>query len=98
MAKGVKGFQKGQSGNTSGKPKGTKSEKTLAWEQLGDFITDAGAQRVKTILSDCSAKDFMTYYPLLLEYFKPKQQRIENNVNLQDNSLEITRTVFTKET
>lgn len=96
--KGVKGFQKGESGNKSGKPKGTKSEKTLAWEQLGDFITEAGAERVKTILESCTPKDFMIYYPMLLEYFKPKQQRIENNVSLQDNSMEITRTVFVKET
>lgn len=98
MGKGVKGFQKGQSGNLSGKPKGTKSEKTLAWEQLGDFITEAGAERVKKILTGCSEKEFMVYYPILLEYFKPKQQRIENNLSVQDNALEIKRTVFVKKT
>lgn len=89
-------FKKGQSGNLKGKPKGTKSEKTLAWENLGDFITETGAERVKTILSTCTPKEFMVYYPVLLEYFKPKQQRVETNLNIQDNSLEIKRTVFTK--
>lgn len=96
MAKGVKGFTKGESGNLAGKPKGTKSQKTLAWEQLGDFITDSGAERVKQILSKCTEKEFMVYYPMLLEYFKPKQQRIENNVTLEDNTLQVNRKVLTK--
>lgn len=94
--KGQKGFKKGESGNLAGKPKGTKSEKTLAWEQLGDFITETGAQRVKKILAECTEKEFMIYYPILLEYFKPKQQRIENNVSVSDNTIEVKRTVFTK--
>lgn len=91
-------FKKGQSGNSKGKPVGTKSEKTLAWEQLGEFITEVGAQRVKDILLKCTPDKFMVYYPILLEYFKPKQQRVETNLNIQDNSLEIKRTVFTKNT
>lgn len=89
-------FKKGESGNLKGKPVGIKSEKTLAWEHLGDFITEAGAERVKQILVSCTPKEFMLYYPILLEYFKPKQQRVETNLNIQDNSLEIKRTVFTK--
>lgn len=96
MPKGVRGFKKGQSGNILGKPKGIKSEKTLAWEQLGDFITESGAVRVKEILSKCTQKEFMIYYPMLLEYFKPKQQRVENNVTLEDNTLQINRKVLTK--
>lgn len=94
--KGVKGFQKGQSGNKSGKPKGTKSQKTIAWENLGDFITESGAERVKGILTKCTDKEFMLYYPMLLEYFKPKQQRVENSITLPENNIEITRTVFEK--
>lgn len=91
-------FKKGKSGNVKGKPIGTKSEKTLAWENLGEFITETGANRVKEILSSCTPKEFMLYYPILLEYFKPKQQRVETNLSIQDNSLEIKRTVFTKNT
>lgn len=65
-----------EAGN-KGKPKGAKSHKTLAWEFLGDFITETGAERVKEILSDCPPEKFMVYYPLLLEYFKPKLARTE---------------------
>lgn len=66
-------FEKGN----PGKPKGAKSEKTLAWERLGDFITETGAERVKEILSNCTPDKFMVYYPLLLEYFKPKLARVD---------------------
>ena len=66
-------FEKGN----PGKPKGAKSEKTLAWEHLGDFITEAGAERVKEILSNCPPDKFMVYYPLLLEYFKPQLARVD---------------------
>lgn len=90
-------FKKGESGNLSGKPKGTKSEKTLAWEQLGEFITESGAERVKSILSTCTPDKFMIYYPMLLEYFKPKQSRVENNVTVEDNTLDVKRTIFVKE-
>ena len=70
----AKGFQKGHEGF---KPKGAKSEKTLAWEHLGEFITETGAERVKKILSDCAPDKFMIYYPMLLEYFKPKLARTD---------------------
>lgn len=68
-----------EKGNT-GKPKGAKSQKTLAWEHLGDFITESGAERVKEILSNCPPDKFMVYYPLLLEYFKPKLARTESKI------------------
>lgn len=70
-------YYKGESGNRSGKPPGTKSKKTLAWEQLGEFITESGAERVKKILSECPPEKFMIYYPMLLEYFKPKLARTD---------------------
>ena len=33
--------------------------------------------RVKEILSNCTPDKFMVYYPLLLEYFKPKLARVD---------------------
>lgn len=68
-----KRFQKGN----PGKKKGTKSKKVLAWEQLGDFITEEGAKRVQEILRTSTPKDFISYYSTLLEYFKPKIARTE---------------------
>jgi hypothetical protein len=82
MPEGKKGFKKGHEGF---KPKGSKSVRTLAWEQLGEFITDTGAERVKVILAECTPEKFMIYYPLLLEYFKPKLARIDT-LNLPEDS------------
>lgn len=97
MAKGVKGFKKGESGNKNGKPVGTKSQKTIAWEQLGDFLTEAGANKAKQIMLEATPDKFMLYFTTLLEYFKPKQQRIENNIAVDENKLEITRKIITGE-
>jgi hypothetical protein len=70
-------FKKGN----KGKPKGAKSKKTLAWEQLGDFLTEAGAAKAKDIMLSSSKEDFMRHYTNLLEFFKPKQSRSDVNQN-----------------
>lgn len=70
-------FKKGHKGL---KPKGAISEKTKAWENLGEFITESGADRVKTILARCEPEEFIKYYTVLLEYFKPKLARTESKV------------------
>jgi hypothetical protein len=80
-------FKKGHSGY---KPLGAKSEKTLAWEHLGEFITEAGAERVKSILGTCPPDKFMIYYPMLLEYFKPKLARVDN-LQLPENTPALTK-------
>lgn len=74
------GFKKGQSGNAKGKPIGAISNKVKAWENLGEFITETGADRVKTILASCEPEEFIKYYTVLLEYFKPKLARTESKV------------------
>jgi hypothetical protein len=96
MAKGRKGFAKGESGNLAGKPKGTPTKKTIAWENLGDFLTETGALKAKEIMMSSAPKEFMLYYSTLLEYFKPKQQRVENNISTNDDKIEIKRTVIIK--
>lgn len=80
-------FEKGHKGY---KPVGAKSEKTLAWEQLGEFITEAGAGRVKKILAECPPEKFMIYYPMLLEYFKPKLARVDN-LDLPNDTKPLTK-------
>jgi len=65
---------KGHTNNPKGKPVGTKSAKTKQWEQLGDFLTDAGAKRAMEVLNDLSDKDYLEQYGKLLNYFKPRMQ------------------------
>lgn len=72
--KGLGGAREG-----AGRKKGSKNPKTIAWEELGKFITESGAQRAVEILLDPDTDDetFMKFYTLLLEYFKPKLARQE---------------------
>jgi tripartite-type tricarboxylate transporter receptor subunit TctC len=39
-------FEKGQSGNPKGKPKGAVSQKVEMWNQLGDYVVTQGAEPV----------------------------------------------------
>lgn len=64
-------------GHKGAKPKGAIHSKTKAWENLGEFITEAGAERVKEILATCPPDKFLMYYTMLLEYFKPKLARVD---------------------
>lgn len=75
-------FEKGHKGF---KQVGALSQKTKAWEQLGDFITDAGAMRVKQILATCDEETFLKYYGQFMEYFKPKLSRSEAKVDASLN-------------
>jgi len=70
---------KGRTNNPKGKPKGTLSKKTLAWERLGESIVNEGAERFMKILKEKDDKEFTQAYLMILEYFKPKQQRSEVN-------------------
>lgn len=63
--------------NNPGKPKGAINKKTRAWNLLGDFFTEAGAERAKEIIIQADDKEFMMYYEKLLEYFKPKLNRTD---------------------
>lgn len=73
----AKGFQKGKSGNPNGKPVGTKSAKTLEWEEFGKELIANGLPRAIEILQTCDDDKFIAQFSNLLEYFKPKLARSE---------------------
>ena len=79
MAKTRTSFKKGQEG--LGRPKGTPNEKTRAWEALGDFLTDVGAEKAKEIMMSAPPEKFMFYYTMFIEYFKPKRSREDGHGN-----------------
>jgi hypothetical protein len=83
------GFEKGRK-KTGGKPKGHKDEKTKAWEDLGEYITSRCAERAIDIMAKSSDKDFMLHFNNLLEYFKPKQARVEQNINRDEQVIKVT--------
>lgn len=74
-------FEKGN----KGKPKGAKSERTKQWEALAETITGQHAELFNdTLLTFLSSPKEQTrqrgceLYLQALEYFKPKQARIQH--------------------
>ena len=71
-------FEKGHTKiKGSGIKKGEKQKKTLAWEAIGEYIVNEGAERLIDILAKSNDKEFIYNYTTLLEYFKPKLARSE---------------------
>jgi hypothetical protein len=69
-------FKKGESGNPSGRPVGSVSEKIKMWESLGNYVVNQGAERAMHILHTMDDDEFLKYYLTMLEFFKPKQARV----------------------
>ena len=80
-------FEKGKSGNESGRPVGAKSKKTLEWEALGEAILTRHSERANQVLAAMDDEKFLDHYGKLLEYFKPKQARTEVK---QEGTAEVT--------
>jgi hypothetical protein len=83
-------------GHKGYKPKGAISTKTIAWNNLGEFITEQGAERLKKILIETDDATFMKAYIQLIEYFKPKHSRTElESTNNEKQILVIKRVTIT---
>jgi hypothetical protein len=59
------------------RPKGSKNQKTIEWDEFGRMLTEQGIKRVAAILETCDDETFIRTYVQLLEYFKPKMKRLE---------------------
>ena len=66
------GFRDKELASRAGKASVGPRKKTTQWEQLGDFITKAGAIRAMKILGEMSDEDYLDQYGKLLNYFKPR--------------------------
>ena len=70
-------FKKGKSGNSSGKPTGTKNAKSVQWEAIGQALLTTHSERFNKILKTSDDQVFAKLYLDVMEYFKPKQSRVE---------------------
>ena len=70
-------IKKGQRLNPNGRPKGSISAKVTAWNNIGEFIANQGAERLVEYLKTTNEKDYADCYLKILEYFKPKLARQE---------------------
>jgi len=79
------GLPKGRTNNVHGRKKGTKNNRTLEWETLKSSITGDNAEHFQEFMyrlwSSPDPKDHLRAAELflqILEYFKPKQSRIQH--------------------
>jgi len=72
-------FEKGVSGNPSGRPQGAVSDKVRMWNELGEWFVQEGAAKCMRIMNDMEDEEYIKHYTALLEYFKPKQARITHS-------------------
>jgi hypothetical protein len=60
----------------SGRPKGSKNKKTLEWERFGsELMGGQNLDRVMQIMDELPPLEFLKYFIMLAEYFKPKLSR-----------------------
>ena len=79
-------FVKGKSGNPKGKPKGALGIKTKQWEEFGRQLLEENTETAAKIINDSakqSPERFMAYYFQLIEYFKPRQSRVESKTEIE---------------
>lgn len=69
-------FQKGQSGNLKGKPKGTESKKTKVLNNFIQVIIEDNNERFNQEFKALKGKAYTDTYISLLEYVKPKLARV----------------------
>lgn len=72
-------------------PKGrghAKGKKTLEWEEFGRLLMEAGLPRMLDIVQRGDDADVLKIMLPMMEYFKPKLARTENN-NHNDNQTTI---------
>lgn len=81
-------FQKGRS-KTGGIKKGQIQNRTRQWQEIGDYLTNQGVDRVLTVLNQSSDNDFMNYFDHLIRYFKPQlssiatKEEVENETEIE---------------
>jgi hypothetical protein len=83
-----RGPGKGKTNNPNGRPKGAKNVRSVEWENLGSFITSAGAKRATEILVKLPDDQFLPQFERLLQYFKPRMKQVDEQSN-QDVTIRI---------
>jgi len=82
-------FQKGcKKSKNAGMKKGQKSEKTQAWEAIGEYLIGEGAERYKNYLLELNDKDFSVEFKAIIEYFKPKLNRTDLDLKSKSKRIE----------
>jgi len=74
-------FEKGRT-KVGGRVKGSQNKKQIQWDELGDFMTNKGAERAMKVLSKLDDETYLDQYGKLLNYFKPRHQASTIDANV----------------
>ncbi len=72
---------KGNNYNPKGRPIGAKSKKTLQWEQFADYCMNQGLEKFCKELETLEGGDYVKAFLNLIEYFKPKLSRVDQQLS-----------------
>lgn len=63
-------------------PKGHKTLKVQAWEELGEWFCNTGARKYLEYIETLDGEEFARRFEAMLEYFKPKLSRTEGRYDI----------------
>jgi len=72
-------FVKGRK-KTGGRKKGTPNVRSQQWDSMGEFLLQQGSERLLDYMQSCEDREYTEIFLRLIEYFKPKQARVEESV------------------
>ena len=77
--------EKGNNYNPKGRPIGAKSVKTMQWEQFAEYCMQDGLEKFSIELNKLEKKEYVNAFLSLLDYFKPKLSRTDQQFNLKSD-------------
>lgn len=64
------------------------------WNEMGEYVVNEGAEKYMKILMELDKETYMERFEKILEYFKPKQSRVENQ---HEGTIQFIEKVLDKE-
>lgn len=85
----VKGKQK-----TGGRKKKVLNKKTEQWEVFAEYCLNGGLEKFEQELKTLKSEKYVYAFLTLLEFHKPKLARSQTEIEMQDNTINVVRTII----
>jgi hypothetical protein len=94
MAKGKKGFEKGKTGNPSGRPKGAKNKVSRSVRRAFEQILENNIEALEADLSMLEPKDRLRVLVDIAKLLMPRQIKSEETIRHSDGERTLRRTLL----
>lgn len=88
-------FKKGQK-KKGGRAKGVPNKRSEQWEKFVDYCLVSGLSKFEEEIKKLKGKDYVMAFTNLLEFHKPKQQRMQIEAKVQNKTYTINKRIITK--